>query len=182
MGKSTVAKMLQEYGVPVHDSDASVHALLAQGGAAEAAVMSAFPSLTAPIDRKALGQIIFNDPAARQKLEAILHPLVRQDRDAFFQAHADQPIIAADIPLLYETGAEQDLDAVMVVTAPPETQRTRVMARPTMTEDKFNAILARQMPDAEKRARADYVINNNADLAHLREQVQNIVSELTKDK
>ena len=166
MGKSTCGQMLQDLGVPVHDSDKVVHALLAEGGKAEAEVIKQFPSLIAPIDRKALGQIVFNDDQSRQELEAILHPLVRADRDAFFQRHADKDMAAADIPLLYETGCEAELDVVIVVSASIETQRARVLARPGMTEDKLTAILARQMPDTNKRARADYVVDTGTCLLY----------------
>ena len=180
MGKSTVAQMLIKLGVPVHDADTAVHALLAQGGAAENLVIEAFPSLTSPIDRKALGALIFNNPAARVKLEAILHPLVRAEREAFMTAQqkAGTAIAAADIPLLYETGAQGDFDAIIVVTAPPALQHKRVMARPNMTEGKLAAILARQIPDEDKRARADYVVQTDKSLDDTLAQLREIIASL----
>lgn len=178
MGKSTTAGMLRELGVPVHDSDAAVHSLLAEGGAAEQAVIKAFPELVAtPIDRKKLGEIVFNDAARREMLEAILHPLVRVSQMEFIKQHQGQgaDIVALDIPLLYETKAESRVDYVIVVTAPPEVQHLRVMSRPGMTEDKFKAIRARQMPDNEKCAKADFIVQTGLGMEKAMEQVREII-------
>jgi dephospho-CoA kinase len=181
MGKTTTANILKELGVPVHDSDVAVHALLAEGGAGEQAVLNAFPSLTKPIDRKTLGAIVFNEDTSRAKLESILHPLVRQSQDAFIaqQKSLQHDVVVLDIPLLFETGAERRVDAVIVVTAPAEVQRERVLSRPNMTKEKFAAILSRQMPDAEKRARADYIIDTSQGLEAAREQVKAIIAGLS---
>jgi dephospho-CoA kinase len=163
MGKSTAAAMLRRLRVPVHDSDAVVHRLLAPGGAAVAAVGKAFREARAPnggIDRAALGRRVFADPAALGRLERILHPLVRQSQRRFLaQARARRlPLVVLDIPLLYETGGERGCDKVMVVSAPPYLQRARVMARPGMSEERFRAILRQQLPDSIKRRRADFVV------------------------
>ncbi|NBC96970.1 MAG: dephospho-CoA kinase, partial [Deinococcus-Thermus bacterium] len=163
MGKSTAAAMLRRIGVPVHDSDAAVHALTGPGGAAVPAIAAAFPGTVtatatgAAVDRRALGARVFGDPAALARLEAILHPLVRARSHAFLcrQARHRMPVVVLDIPLLFETGAEARCDRVLVVSAPAFLQRARVLARPGMTEAKLAGILARQMPDAEKRRLAD---------------------------
>jgi dephospho-CoA kinase len=163
MGKSTAAAMLRRLRVPVHDSDAVVHRLLAPGGAGVAAVGKAFREARAPnggIDRAALGRRVFADSAALARLERILHPLVRQSQRRFLaQARARRlPLVVLDIPLLYETGGEPGCDKVMVVSAPPYLQRARVMARPGMSEERFRAILRQQLPDSVKRRRADFVV------------------------
>ena len=163
MGKSTTAAMLRRLRVPVHDSDAAVHRLLAPGGAAVVAVGKAFPEArgrNGGIDRAVLGRRVFADPAALARLERILHPLVRQSQRRFLaQARARRlPLVVLDIPLLYETGGEQGCDKVMVVSAPPYLQRARVMARPGMSEERFRAILRQQLPDSVKRRRADFVV------------------------
>ena len=163
MGKSTAASMFRQLGVPVHDSDAAVHRLLAPGGAAVPAVAAAFPGVTdkqGGIDRGTLGARVFGDGRALKRLERILHPLVRRSQARFLkQARARRvPLVVLDIPLLFETGGEKRCDAVVVVSAPPWVQRARVMARPNMTEGRFRAILAKQMPDREKRRRADYIV------------------------
>jgi len=163
MGKSTAASMFRQLGVPVHDSDAAVHRLLAPGGAAVPAVAAAFPGVTdkqGGIDRGTLGARVFGDGRALKRLERILHPLVRRSQARFLkQARARRvPLVVLDIPLLFETGGEKRCDAVVVVWAPPWVQRARVMARPNMTEGRFRAILAKQMPDREKRRRADYIV------------------------
>jgi dephospho-CoA kinase len=163
MGKSTAAAMFRRLGVPVHDSDAAVHRLLAPGGAAVKAVAAAFPEALGAdggIDRAALGRRVFADAAALKRLERILHPLVRCSQDRFLkQARARRlPLVVLDIPLLFETGGGRRCDLVVVVSAPAAVQRARVMARPGMTEARFRAILAKQMPDAEKRRRADIVV------------------------
>ena len=160
MGKSTTAQMFADEGVPVWDADATVHRLYAPGGAAALALGQALPgSLDAAggVDRAALKAMIAADPAVLDRLNAIVHPLVSADRAAFLAA-TTADIVLLDIPLLYESGLEKHCDAVAVVTAPPEVQRARVLARDTMTPAMFETLLARQLPDAEKRARADYII------------------------
>ena len=160
MGKSTASQMFRDLGHPVWDADAAVHDLYAPGGAAVAPVAAAFAGTMCDggIDRAALRQALAADPAGFQRLEAIVHPLVAAERADFIARHADTPIVVLDIPLLYETGAERGMDGVAVVSAPPAIQRARVMARPGMTEENFQMILSRQMPDSEKRKRADWVI------------------------
>ena len=162
MGKSTAAAMLQRLGVPVHDADAAVHRLLAPPGRAAAAVARAFPSAVGggTVDRRRLGAIVFADPAALERLEAILHPLVRRDDARFLAACARRRVrvAALNIPLLYETGGEGRCDAVAVVSAPAAIQRSRVLARAGMTGEKLAGVLARQTPDAVKRRRADFVV------------------------
>ena len=160
MGKSTAAKMFRDLGHPVWDADAAVHGLYAPGGAAVAPVAQAFPGVLhdGGIDRAALRQALADDPKGFQRLEQIVHPLVGADRAGFIARNADAPIIVLDIPLLYETGADAAMDGVAVVSAPAEVQRARVMARPGMTKENFRMILSRQMPDADKRARADWII------------------------
>jgi len=163
MGKSTASNMLREMGIPVHDADAAVHGLLGAGGKAVEKVGMAFPEALCKddhdvpyIDRPALGRIVFNDAEKMKRLEDILHPLVRTESDAFvFEKNADvHPIVALDIPLLFETHGESRVHAIICVSATPETQRKRVMERRGMTEEKFARILASQMPDAEKRKRS----------------------------
>jgi dephospho-CoA kinase len=162
MGKSTAAAMLRRLGVPVHDADRAVHDLLAKGGAGVAPVAASFPEALkeGAIDRAALGRIVFADRAALRRLEGILHPLVRRADDAFRRRMRARrvPVIAVDVPLLFETGGDRRCDAVVVVSAPPFLQRARVMARPGMTEERWRAMLGKQMPDREKRRRADYVV------------------------
>ncbi len=180
MGKSTTAAMFADLGVPVWDADACVHALYAQGGAAVGPIGAAFPAAIAAgaVDRAALRAIITADPTALKRLESLVHPLTNAAREAFLAAHQRAALVLLDIPLLFETGAEAQCDKVAVVTAPAETQRARVLARPNMTEAQLDLILARQMPDADKRARADYLIETRS-LAETRAQVQKLVAELT---
>jgi len=162
MGKSTAADMLRRLGVPVHDADATVHRLLRRGGAGVAPVAKKFPAAVrdGAVDRPALGKIVFADPKALKALEAILHPLVRRAESRFLAAHRRRgtKIVALDIPLLYETGAETRCDAVIVVSAPRRVQLGRVLGRPTMTAAKLAGIEARQASDAERRRRADFVV------------------------
>jgi dephospho-CoA kinase len=160
MGKSTTAQMFRDLGHPVWDADAAVHRLYAEGGPAVGPVASAFPMALqeTAIDRAALKAHLDKNPADLQKLEQIVHPLVRRDREEFIARHADHPLVILDIPLLFETGSEVDMDGVAVVSTDADTQRARVLARPGMTEDLLSLILSRQMPDAEKRARADWII------------------------
>jgi dephospho-CoA kinase len=182
MGKSTVAKMFAEEGAAVFDSDAAAHALYAPGGAAVAAVEAAFPGVVRDggIDRAALSARVLGDDPAIAKLEAIVHPLVRDAQADFLRRHREQGHSCAvlDIPLLLEGGGSGLVDRIIVVSAPAEVQRARVLARPGMTAAKFEAILARQMPDAEKRARADFVIDTGADVAATRAQVRAVLDAL----
>ena len=162
MGKSTAAKMLRGIGVPVYDADAAVHRMMSRGGIAVAKVAAAFPGVErdGAIDRAALGKRVFGDDPAMKRLEAIIHPLVREDEKAFLAAHRRRKtrLVVMDVPLLFELGRHQRYDATMVVTAPGFLQRDRVMARPGMTSAQFAAILARQMPDVEKRRHADFIV------------------------
>ncbi len=177
MGKSTAAKFFAEAGVPVHDSDAVVHALYESD--AVAAIEHAFPGSTAAgrVDRMELAAMVLNDRAALARLEAIVHPLVKRAREKFLAdaQTGGESIVVFDIPLLYETAAEGFCDAVVVVSAPPDVQRRRTLDRPGMTEDKYAAILAKQMPDAEKRARADFVVDTSQDLDRTRAQIRDIL-------
>jgi dephospho-CoA kinase len=161
MGKSTAAGLFRRLGVPVHDADASIHALLAKGGAGVAPVAAAFPGVErdGTIDRAKLGQAVFADPSALARLEAILHPLAARAREAFLARHRRNRTkrVVLDVPLLFETGGERRCDTVVVVSASATLQRLRALARPGMTEAKLAAILARQMPDRLKRRRADIV-------------------------
>lgn len=167
MGKTTAANMLRRLGVPVHDADATVHRLMDRGGAAVPLVEAAFPGVVrdGAVDRAALGRRVFDDPEALRRLEAILHPLVRRAERRFLarSAAARVPIVVLDIPLLFETGAERRCDATIVVTAPRFVQRARVLRRPGMTAARLAAIEARQMPDAEKRRRADFIVRTGRD-------------------
>lgn len=187
MGKSTVSNMLKDMGIPVHDADATVHRLLAAGGAGVAPVAAVFPQALAKdadgkdvIDRAVLGKIVFADPAQKKVLEQILHPMVQADSAAFKaeMAQKGHKLIVFDIPLLYETGGEKRVDAVLVVTAPADVQKARVMARPGMTEERFNHVLSQQIPDADKRARADYIVTTDAGMEDTREQLKKIVDTL----
>ncbi|TJV03347.1 MAG: dephospho-CoA kinase [Mesorhizobium sp.] len=183
MGKSTTARMFAEAGVPVHDSDEAVHRLYA--GKAAPLVEAAFPGTTAAgvVDRAKLGARVLGDAAALKKLEAIIHPLVRADADAFLAKHrtAGESIAVLDIPLLFETGGRNRVDKVVVVTAPPEVQRQRVLARPGMTEEKLATILAKQVPDAEKRRLADFIIDTGEGMDAARAAVGAIIAELSGD-
>lgn len=181
MGKSTVATMLRELGVPVFDADASVHVLQGPGGALLPAIEEAFPGTTGPggVDRPKLGAAVFGDKDRLATLERIVHPAVAAMRSDFLRANADAPLVVFDIPLLYEKGGHQGLDAVAVVSAPAEAQRARVLARPGMTVEKFEQILGLQVPDADKRARADHVIDTGTSLDETRKQVAGIVQALT---
>jgi dephospho-CoA kinase len=180
MGKSTVASMLRDLGVPVFDADAAVHELQGPGGVLLPAIEEAFPGTTgaAGVDRARLGAAVFGDREKLARLEAIVHPAVAAMRQRFLEENSDKTLIAFDIPLLYEKGGARGLDAVAVVSAPAEMQRERVLARPGMTVEKFEQILSLQVPDAEKRARADFVIDTGTSLAATRDQVAGIVFAL----
>jgi dephospho-CoA kinase len=183
MGKSTAAALFRRLGVPVHDSDAAVHRLLAPRGAAVAAVAAGFPGVLrrdGGVDRTALGARVFGDQAALKRLERILHPLVRRSQKRFLAAARAQrrPLVVLDVPLLFETGGERRCDRMVVVTAPAFLQRRRVMARPGMTEARFRAVLAQQMPDAEKRRRADYVVPSGLGRAVTFRRLKRIVAAL----
>jgi dephospho-CoA kinase len=177
MGKSATAKMFAEDGVPVHDADAAVHRLY--DGEAVSAIEAAFPGTTAAgkVDRGKLGQRVLGDKAALLRLEAIVHPLVRRDEERFLAAasHSGAKVAVLDIPLLFETGGETRCDAVAVVSAPVEMQRARAFEREGMSVEKFEAILAKQMPDAEKRARADFVVDTSRGFDAARAQVREIL-------
>lgn len=181
MGKSTTSQVFREAGVPVWDADEAVHRLYAEGGAAVAPLADLAPGAIrdGAVDRTALKSAIAADPQLIGRIEAIVHPLVRADREAFIAAQ-DAPVVVLDIPLLYETGGESDCDAVAVVSTDAETQRARAMERPGMTPEHLQMILAKQVPDAEKRARADYVIDTSHGLEPVRAQVQTILEEIAK--
>jgi dephospho-CoA kinase len=183
MGKSNAALALRALGVPVHDADGAVHSLLGPGGRAVQKVAAAFPEALAGnrIDRKKLGDAVFGDTPALRRLEAIIHPLVRQSARAFLAASARRRVRIAvlDIPLLYESGGEKTVDAVIVVSAPRYIQRQRVLARPGMTDEKFRAILGRQVPDVLKRRRADYVVLTGGHRGETFRQLQRIVRQLS---
>lgn len=179
MGKSTVAGMFADAGIPVWDADAAVHRLYAPGQAGAVALAALVPDAVGPegVDRAALTVAIRDDPALLKKIEAVIHPLVARDRDAFIAAE-DAPLILCDIPLLFENGGAAKFSPIIVVSAPADVQKARVLDRPGMTADKFAFILGKQMPDAEKRARADFVIENGGTLEDTRTQVRNILREL----
>ena len=180
MGKSTTATMFREEGVPVHDSDEAVHRIYA--GPAAPLIEAAFPGTVVDgvVDRQLLAQRVLAKPEELRRLESIIHPLVRKDADAFLDgARAKgEKLVLLDIPLLFETGGTDRVDRIVVVTAPPEIQRERVLRRPGMTEEKFAAILARQVPDEEKRRQADHVIDTSLGMEAARQRVREIVNEL----
>lgn len=178
MGKSTTAKLFAEEGCAVWDADAAVHRLYSQGGAAVEPFTKEFPEAIedGAVSRARLKEIIGNDPGSLARIEAIVHPLVSADREMFLNT-ADADIAVLDIPLLFETGGERFMDAVVCVTIPPDVQRARVLERGTMTEDQFEAILGKQTPDAEKRRRSDFVIVTDT-VEHARQQVQDVVRQI----
>jgi dephospho-CoA kinase len=182
MGKTTTTRLFAEEGVPVHDADAAVHRLY--DGEAAAAIEAAFPGTTAggKVDRDKLSRRVVGDAAALQKLEAIVHPLVRKSETQFLAAAKarGEKVVVLDIPLLYETGGDRRVDAVVVVSAPSEAQRARVLGRPGMTADKLAALLAKQLPDAEKRKRADFVVESGHGIEHARKQVREILAQVAK--
>ncbi len=178
MGKSTVAAMLRELGVPVFDADAEVHRLQGSGGALVGPIEAAFPGTTgaAGVNRQMLGARVLGDEAAMRRLEAIVHPAVAESRRAFLDDNDGAPLIVFDIPLLLETGGDARVDAVWVVSAPSDVQRARVLARPGMSVEKFESILARQLPDAEKRLRATAIIDTGTSLDETRARVAALVT------
>lgn len=184
MGKSTTARLFADAGLPVFDADAVVHDLYACGGAAVAPVSARFPGVekAGAIDRSALSAALKDNPGGFAALEAIVHPLVGAAREDFLRmAEASgAPFAILDIPLLFETGQEDAYDAIIVVSAPEDVQAERVLARPGMTRERFDAILARQMPDSEKRARADFIIDTSAGLEDARQQVASIIAALNR--
>lgn len=183
MGKSTVAAMFAAAGVPVFDADAQVRALQGPGGALVPAIEAAFPGSTGAqgVLREQLGAQVFGHAEALRRLEAIVHPAVAERRAAFLQAHPDAPVVVFDIPLLFEKGGHDAVDRILVVSAGPDLQRDRVLARPGMTPEKFAAILALQTLDAEKRARADYIIDTGGSLGETEREVLALIALLTSD-
>nr|WP_279588154.1 dephospho-CoA kinase [Sphingomonas japonica] len=178
MGKSTVAAMFAAEGVPVFDADAEVHRLQGPDGALLPAIEAAFPGMTGGqgVDRAALGARVFSDAAALEALEAIVHPAVAALREAFLTRHAAAPLVVLDIPLLFERSGSAQVDRVAVVSAAPAVQRARVLARPGMTTEKFEAIVGKQLPDSEKRARADFVIPTDVPLETTRAEVARVIA------
>lgn len=181
MGKSTVAAMFAEAGIPVFDADAAVHRLQGPAGRIVAAIEARFPGTTGEsgVDRTALAEAVLGDDVAMKALEAIVHPAVGEERAAFLAEHAATPIVLFDVPLLYETGGERNVDKVVVVSADSNVQRARTLRRQGMTPAKFDAILARQIPDATKRARADFVISTDVAFDETRAQVAGVIACLT---
>jgi dephospho-CoA kinase len=175
MGKSVTAAMFRAAGVPVHDADAVVHSLYR--GRAAPLIEAAFPGtmVDGTVDRTRLSKVLFEDESRLRTLERIVHPLVREERDKFLATHAQAPIVVLDIPLLFETGGESETDAVALVTAPEPVQRARVLARPDMTEEKFAAIMAKQMPDSEKRRRAHFLVETGFGFAHAERRVRAVL-------
>jgi dephospho-CoA kinase len=182
MGKSTTAKLFAEAGVPVYDADAAVHRLYE--GEAAPAIEAAFPGTTedGKVDRVRLSARVVHDPAAMKRLEGIVHPMLGASRQAFLQEaeRSGAPVAVIDIPLLFETGGEKRVDAVVVVTTTPELQRERILSRPNMSEEKLQAILARQVPDAEKRRRAHFVVDTSHGLDPVRARIRDILDQAAK--
>ena len=182
MGKSTTAKLFTEAGVPVYDADATVHKVYE--GEAAPAIEAAFPGTTVDgkVDRQRLSAKVVGDPAAIRRLESIVHPMLRSYHQKFLDdaEQAGVPIVVMDIPLLFETGGDKRVDAVVVVSTSQELQKQRILARGTMTEDALDALLARQMPDAEKRKRADFVVDTSSGLDPVRARIRDILAEVVK--
>ncbi|HWT97003.1 MAG TPA: dephospho-CoA kinase [Terriglobales bacterium] len=183
MGKSTAARMFRRHGIPVHDADAAVHRLLGKGGAAVPLIAAAFPGtvIAGRVDRPALGAKVFGNPKELRRLEAILHPLVQAATKRFLrrQQARRRKLVVLDIPLLFETGGEKRCDAVVVVTAPRNIQRARVLARPRMTPERFAEVERQQMPDAEKRRRADFIIETGHGYRPALRQLHQILARVT---
>ena len=180
MGKSTVSQMFVDEDIPHFDADAAVHKLQGPGGALVSEIEAAFPGTTGPqgVDRLKLGPIVLGDKAKLARLEGIIHPAVGKLRADFLEAHRDAPMVLFDVPLLFEKGGHQGVDKILVVSAPADQQRRRALARDGMTIEKFEHILSLQMPDAEKRKRADYVIDTGTSIADTREQVRQLIKNL----
>lgn len=182
MGKSETAKMFAKHGIPVYDADAAVHALYDKGGAAVEPIREAFPDAIVDdaVDRAKLSGLVLHDPDAIKKLESIVHPLVGEAQINFLKEayESGAPMAVLDIPLLYETGGETRVDAVVVVSAPEDVQRARVLERPGMTEEKLDQILAKQVPDAHKRERAHFIVDTHKGLDHAYDQVTRIIEDL----
>jgi dephospho-CoA kinase len=178
MGKSTVAGMFADEGVPVFDADAEVHRLQGPEGALVERIEAEFPNTTGPegVNRGALAERVLGEPEALRRLEALVHPAVARERAAFLTDNAAEPLVVLDIPLLFEAGLSDQVDRIAVVSAPAEVQRERVLSRPGMTPEKFERILARQLPDFEKRARADFVIDTSGPLEATRRAVRRILA------
>ena len=185
MGKTATGKLFSKLGVPVCDADSIVHALYDKGGAAVEPIRAVFPDVVAEgrVDRVKLGESLAVEPEGFERLESIVHPLVRQAQQDFLDRSRKKGVTLAvlDIPLLFETGRDRDVDRIVVVSAPPEIQKERVMKRPGMTAETFNALLARQLPDEEKRARADFVVDTSKTREHAFAQVRDIVAALMAD-
>jgi len=184
MGKSTTAGFFADAGVPVWDADAAVHAIYAPGGGGAAALAPIVPDAVVDggVDRARLRTALLEDPGLLARIEAAIHPVVAEDRRRFAARHADAKMLLFDIPLLFETGAETEFDAVLLVTAPAKVQRDRVLARPGMTEEALQRILERQMPDAEKRRRADFIIETDLGLEAARRCALSILQEVTAER
>jgi dephospho-CoA kinase len=182
MGKSTTAKLFAEAGVPVYDADATVHQVYE--GEAAPAIEAAFPGTTVggKVDRARLSARVVHDPAAIRRLEEIVHPMLRAYHQKFLDdaERSGAPVAVVDVPLLFETGGEKRVDAVVVVTTSPETQRQRILARGTMASEALDALLARQMPDAEKRKRADFVVDTSHGLEPVRARIRDILDQVAK--
>lgn len=178
MGKSTVAKMFADEGIPVFDADAEVHKLQGPAGRVVAAIEARFPGTTGAggVNRTALAEAVLGDDTAMKALEAIVHPAVGEERAAFLAEHAAAPVVIFDVPLLFETGGQRAMDKVVVVSAAPDVQRARTLQRPGMSEAKFDAILARQVPDEQKRAQADFVIPTDVLLEETRTHVRRVIA------
>ena len=182
MGKSAVAQMFADEGVPVYDADAEVHKLQGPGGALVDAIEARFPGTTGPegVNRAELGARVFGKPDELKALESIIHPVLAQQRLDFFAAHRDAAMLLFDIPLLFEKGGSENVDVIVVVSAPADVQRTRVLARPGMTAQKFEKILSIQVPDEEKRARADHIIDTGVTLDETRAAVRHLIAALSR--
>ncbi len=180
MGKSTVAEMFEALGIPVFDADAQVRAMQGPGGSVLPAIEAAFPGTTGPdgVDRNELGRRVFGDAAALARLESIMHPAVAERRAAFLAANTGSPMLVFDIPLLFEKGGAASVDRIVVVSAPADIQRDRVLSRPGMTEEKFAQILKLQTPDPDKRAQADHVIDTGQTIERTQEDVADLVTRL----
>ena len=182
MGKSTVARMFAAEGIPVFDADAVVHRLQGPEGELVAEIEAHFPGTTGEsgVDRTTLAERVLDEPEELRKLEALIHPVVAREREAFVTAHQDEPLVVLDIPLLFEKGLQETVDKVAVVSADEETQTLRTLQRPGMTPEKFLRILSHQMPDSEKRARADFVIPTDVSMDETRASVRRIIACLTE--